>query len=426
MKNNKANHKWETLGVEAEKQIANQNFDLAKELLLKSIALKPDKPWPYLLLSSITKDNNDAIEIIKYTKSIKITEWYYINLIERYTDQIEKYKNNIDELKKEFVNNYRVENLKDESAIIHWNKIKGLKELINNNNLSISFEDIAPIFNKWDCLVLLCTGQEHIDDVYLKFLENLNKTIDLKISKNLDFKLIIKVKDKNKYEIPQYLINKFASVEIIAIDILEEVDIYDDKTKKIWNKEVLENYGSKYGPNFVFFETMKILREYNSSLLLECDCLLFDDWMNRINNYINSQSFLISGSHSDSSNNELYYHLRNQHINGGTAIYATGNVLFQKLMKLCEYLWPIYIKCHSFDLPYDYIILLTIQNCFDESLIKSDKFVWSYIKKNYIYNSLVFNWSDTTHNDQDPVEIQYKCNPAILHQKPNKYPGLFY
>lgn len=414
MKNN-TEQEWHILGIEAEKHIHNGNIELAKNLLIKSIELSPSEPWPYLLLSSIVESSDDAINLINESKKIAITEWYYINLIE-------KYKIRIEELKKEFLEKYNKNNLIEESTIAYWRQLRGLSNLQEKD---IDISDISPIINSWDCIALLCTGKEFENDFYLKFLSNLDSTIDINISKKINFKLVIKTKDIDKYIIPKFLDAKFNSLEILAIEIPDELDIYDDKNEKSLDKEAINKYGSKCGPNFIFFETIKRLSEYNSTLLLECDCLLFDNWMQRIDKYVESQSFLISGSQSDSPNNEKYYDERNQHINGGTAIYATGNILFQKFINLCEKMWPIYIKYNSIHLPYDYILLLTIESYFNESKTQNDKIIWSYIKKNYITNSIIFNWSDTTYEKYDPLDIRNMFNPAILHQKPNQYTGVF-
>jgi hypothetical protein len=333
----------------------------------------------------------------------------------------------IQKLKQQFLEKYSPENLIDESAIIHWRQLHGFSKWSTDDiSYDIDIHDIKPISNQWDCICLLCTGQEYINDIYLKFLQHLEDTTDTELASNIHFKLVIKSKDIEKYTIPDSINHKFLTADYLIIDIPDEIDIYDDKTETKTSLSMIEKYGSKYGPNVVFFETMKQIKEYNTSLLLECDCLLSRHWMERLHQYVSTQSFLISGSHSDSPNDKPYDDLRNQHINGGTALYATGHMLFQKFMSLCEKLWPRYIKYYGSDLPYDYIILLTIQNYFNESKTDTDHIIWSYIKKHYLYNSLIFNWSDTTYNDFNPKIIQQMCDPAILHQKPPYYPGVRY
>jgi len=417
--NNNHNQQWISLGLQAEEYIRGGNIDLAKHYLQKSIDYTPDKPWPYFLLASITEDNDEAIEIIKATKNIHLTEWYYISLIEKYYIEIEK-------LKKDFLQQYGPHNLVDESAIIHWKQLHGFSKWSDDIVHDITFEDISPISNTWDCICLLCTGKEHIDNTYVKFLDYLYSTIDIEIASQLHFKLVIKTKDCDIYIIPQKMQKIFKTSEYLLVNIEDELDIYDDKQETKIDQNIIDKYGSKYGPNVVFFDVVQQLSQYNTSLLLECDCLLSDNWMNRIKNYVATQGFLISGSQSDSPNTKPYHDLRNQHINGGTALYATGNILFQKFMSLCRALWPRYIKYYGTDLPYDYIILLTIQNYFNTSQDKNNHNIWSYIKKHYIYNSLIFNYSDTTYNDYDPRILQKIYDPAILHQKPPDYPGVRY
>lgn len=407
---------WKKFALAADK-IKSNNKRLAEILLRKSIELSPKKPWPYFLLSTLV-EKEEAIDLIKKTKKVEITEWYYINLIEKYTEEIK-------ELTEEFLKLYNPDNLKDESAIIHWHQLQKLSEVVRNKPHGLSLKDIQPFKNKWDCIALLCTGKEYVNDIYLKFLKHISETANLEISKNINFKLIIKKQDINKYKLPIYLKDIFKHIEIIHINLPDHLDLYSDKSKEEQDQQKLEKYGSKYGPNFVFFKIMNFLSQYNTSMILECDCILYKDWMKRIDNYIDSQNFLISGSQSDSPNDDDFYHLRNQHINGGTAIYATGYSFFQKFIKLCEDLWPLYIKYKHWNLPYDYILLLVIENYFNYSKSKDDKILWSYIKKQYVYNNLIFNWSDKTYEFLNPEQIKAICNPAVLHQKPINYPGVF-
>jgi hypothetical protein len=407
---------WISLGVLAEKSIKSGDTAAAKQLLLNSISLKPTQAWPYFLLSSIVEDNDEAIELIRLTKNIETTEWYYINLIERYSLQL-------DILKKEFLEKYNKDTLKDDSAIIRWRQLSGFKDFIMPIS-NISIEDCNIISNRWECITILCTGKEYINNTYLKFIQNIVDVHDASVSKNLDLKFVIKSSDKHKYHIPHILSHIFKSVCVIDIDIPVSLDIYDNKQDTASDSNIIKTYGSKYGPNFIFFETMKQLSHYNTSLLLECDCMLLPKWMERINNYISSQSLLISGSQADSPNKEDFNDIRNKHINGGTAIYATGNILFQKFINICEKLWPVYIEHKSIDLPYDYILLLILEDYFNHVTNKEDKIIWSYIKKHYIYNTLISNWSDTTYADYDPRVVSQRTQTAILHQKPMDYPGL--
>lgn len=408
--NNDNNKEWISLGILGEEEIKKGNIELAKQYLSKSIALHPSAAWPYLLLSSITENNDEAIELIKQTKNIELTEWYYISLIE-------KYKTEIEILKKDLIKKYNISNLKNDGAIIYLRQLFGFKDFVlPMDQLSIS--NLGSILNKWECIALLCTGQEYRNGTYQKFINNIYDTVDINISKNIHFKLIIKNKHIIYYNLPNKFNQLFASAEVVSIDIPEDKDIYIGKSSDDYDLKIIKEYGSKYGPNFIFFQTMKKLSMYNTSLLLECDCLLFSNWMKRIDNYISSQSLLISGSQSDTPNDEKFLHIRNRHINGGTAIYATGFDIFQNFITLCENLWLLYIKHHSVDLPYDYILLLIIEDYFNHSTNRNDKIVWSYIKKHYIYTTLVCNWSDTTPRDYDPLAIRDRFNPAILHQKP--------
>lgn len=418
MSNTNEHNDWISLGLLAEKRILAGDIDGAKSLLGSSIALKPNEAWPYLLLASIVEDNDEAIELIRLTKNIDITEWYYINLIEKYAMQI-------DILKEDFLTKYHPSTLKDASAIVHWRQLRGFQDFVLPAN-KICINDLHSIINTWECVAILCTGKEYLDNIYLKFLQNIVDTIDINISTNLHLKLITKTSDQNKYQIPNSFYPLFASAEIISIDLPDALDLYDDKHGKTYDADIIKQYGSKYGPNFIFFETMKRLTAYNTTLLLECDCILLSNWMQRIHNYIGSQSLLVSGSQADSPNDKNFHDIRNTHINGGTAIYATGHDLFQKFIRLCENLWPVYIEHKSVDLPYDYLLLLILEDQFNNVTSKDNRIVWSYIKKHYLYTTLISNWSDTTYTDYSPRSISHRSPMVILHQKPPFYPGLFY
>jgi len=290
------------------------------------------------------------------------------------------------------------------------NPIFSIDPYINNNFLS-AYD------NKLECVALLITGSELQDNQYSYFLKNIQKSIaqnpiNAHFAKLLDFKIFCTTDNYSLIDI-NLLSSLFKKVEIIDINIPDKYNFYN--TTKT-NSDL--TYGYKSGPNYSFFQTFKFLTVYNTTLFLECDCYLTDEWLERIYNYTRfSGSFWISGSIYDGYNEATYSNIVNQHLNGGICLYATGCSTFIRFMDFCFNLLPSYILNVMDHMPYDYVIYQIIEDYFNFD--DSHRLLWQFIKRNYSINNLIYNYSTKDSHDTNVKvsDIIKKYNPAIIHKK---------
>lgn len=273
--------------------------------------------------------------------------------------------------------------------------------------------------NNLECITLLATGKEFDNGDYDYFINMLLSTFNKNrsnksISKQIDFVILT---HKNPSTIIQNFKNItklkkiFRDVKVLQTDIPDEFNFYNNVTPKSNLK-----YGLKSGPNYCFFQTFNQLSNYNTTLFLECDCILLDNWLERIYYYCKySSSFWISGAVYDGDNLEPYHSIVNQHLNGGVCLYATGNNFVLKFMQMCFELLPIYVEKFNKDIPYDYCIYQIIEDYFNFD--HTNRKLWQYIKRHYVANNLLINYSTDKDKNIDIELVQKNYNPAIIHKK---------
>jgi hypothetical protein len=271
--------------------------------------------------------------------------------------------------------------------------------------------------NNLDCICLLLTGNEVNDGQYNEWLFSLNDKIrkynpNIQISKNLDLVIITDKRSINFID-TNLVADLFHNIKIIDIDIPTQYNFYNNPSK---NSDF--TYGYRSGPNYTFFSTFKHLEQYNTSLFLECDCYLSEDWLEKIYQYSrHSGSFWISGSTYDGYNMAAYHDISNQHLNGGICLYATGCQEFINFMKFCFNLLPDYVKYYLKGIPYDYLIYKIIEDYFNYD--DQHKEIWQFIKRKYIVNNLIYNYSTNSTYDTS-IGLSYitkKHSTAIVHKK---------
>jgi hypothetical protein len=288
-------------------------------------------------------------------------------------------------------------------------RIIDIKEYLQFNNLQY-------YHNNLEAIVLLMTGKEIEDGQCLYFIQKLlqslkNNEANKLFAKLLDFKIIITKHNDLLIRYKEQLEQYFKNISIIRIDIPQQYDFYDDYTETSDLR-----YGYKSGPNYCFFKAFDHLTMYNTTLFLECDCTIIDNWLERLYNYCRfSGQFWISGAWYDGLNMDPYHSIVNQHINGGSGIYATGNPGFISFIKFCFHLLTVYVDKYSKNLPYDYCIYQIIEDYFNFD--HDNRQLWQFIKRNYIHNNIIVNYSNPKDIDIDIKYIINKYNPAILHQK---------
>lgn len=339
--------------------------------------------------------------------------------------------NNCDRLFKKFIKEEKINffNLYPDVNAIHidYRSTKNHKEYsLNYSAISVPIYNIDSYLdnkslvdykNSLDCICLLLTGNETRDGQYNEWLSTLNDSIrrydpNMQISKTLDFIIITDAESINFID-TNLVTDLFHNITIIDIDIPKEYNFYNKL-----HKDSDLTYGYKSGPNCTFFNTFQHLHKYNTTLFLECDCYLSKDWLEKIYQYSrNSGSFWISGATYDGHNLATYHDIANQHLNGGICLYATGCEQFTNFMKFCFNLLPDYVKYYLKEIPYDYLIYKIIEDYFNYD--DNHKEIWQFIKRKYIVNNLIYNYSTNSAYDTS-IDISYirkKYSAAIVHKK---------
>lgn len=339
--------------------------------------------------------------------------------------------NNCDRLLNKFLTQEKINfiNLYPEINAIHvdYRPIKKHKEYdLNYVPLSVPIYSVDQYLNQkklidyknhLECICLLLTGNEAHDGQYNEWLYNINHSIrsynpNAQVSKNLDLIIITDNRSINFID-TKIVSDLFHNIKIIDINIPEKYNFYN----KTSNDSDL-TYGYRSGPNYTFFSTFQHLHQYNTSLFLECDCYLSEDWLEKIYQYSRyTGSFWVSGSTYDGYNTAPYHDITNQHLNGGICLYATGCEQFVSFMVFCFNLLPDYVKYYLRGVPYDYLIYKIIEDYFNYD--SNHKEMWQFIKRKYIVNNLIYNYSTNSSYDTD-LDISYltkKYNFAIVHKK---------
>lgn len=457
------NDQWRKLAVLASKE---SDKDKSVSLYKQSIELDPDESWPYIKLADLLRDKNDKIKLLKKAMTIDENPWSRILLIDilmidnkeetkkifdslnqilkdkKIEQSIEKkfkeIKENLKKIEKfdpdfyiaeyPHVNSYHVgSGMSDEERFykhyMNHGKKQGLfkNETEKNNNLkyeSINSLEISECelicpFNNLEAIYLLTTAQEIENKKFDQFVSQIiKKTNTCEITKKIDFNIVI----NKEILIPDYKLQKiFKNVNIINLNLSKEEDAYF----KEFQSGVPSKYGLKSGPNVTFFKIIKKAEKYNTILLMETDCFLGDDWLVKLNNYIESANgFLISGGTYDGLGFAKSGSVLLNHINGGTGIYATGNGLLQKLISEAEKFLQKQAEYKSPDIAYDYAIKQFIDLNIDKSHDNlKERLIWRFIDRNYLPCKLIINCSLEQDSKLDNETLSNKYKYAILHKK---------
>lgn len=302
--------------------------------------------------------------------------------------------------------------------------------MLDNFDQYIDIKQITAPKNKLEAICLLSTGKEtkelknHIID---QILTNTTQK-DLKFSTKLDFIICNSCNYTKKFDIDK-INHIFRTVKYSNIQINNNQDFYfhpeqiasitdEQKKKYCWD------YGQKSGPNYCFFRALEKMKKYNSVLFLESDCFLKPNWVYQLYNYtINCNGFWISGtkySGTVKSSNSDYLNILDNHINGGTCLYATGDKNFQNLMKLTEDFLKFIVYEEAPHYPYDYIIPVMIWSL-KKLDVKNSYQLAKIIDNYYCSNNLLYNFSTNIDSEIDIKEIDKLYNYYVLHKKPLKY-----
>jgi hypothetical protein len=279
----------------------------------------------------------------------------------------------------------------------------------------IDFNNLFHFKNKLECICLLVCDRELSDKYFYNFINQIVKKTPKEHTKDISFKIFI---NKSSSLIPKEAVASlkqvFEFVDVINLNLEKHEDLY--LKRDLPTKEPLPELGYLSGPNKMFYDAIKVCSEYNTTLLLETDCLLGKNWLHRINDYIRtSNGFWISGSMYDGNANFEKY--MKSHINGGTCLCATGDSNFQKFLDLFYDWFKITVKTDNY-LAYDYgIKKFIMSNTEVYQNIEKERKIWQFIDRMYARNNLIFNLSVHVDKLEDIKRFNELFNFAILHTK---------
>lgn len=375
--------------------------------LIEWLHLEPCVKQSYIQLS-----NNIFNKISKRSDIQDFDEQFYLS---EYPDTRLYHSNTSLSLRHRMLDHY-IKYGKNEGRCKNYSQLSNI--LIDETNdivKNIKNKDISCPSNSLECICLLTTSKEIRNKKYQKFIRHLCKMTDLsKHTKKLHFKIIL---NNNQY-IPEInnLKKIFKTVEIVNLNLSPDDDIY---LPSLPHNKTMPVHGLKSGPNLCFFRTIQYCANYNTTLLLETDCVLGVDWIEKIMNYIRyANGFLISGAVYDGESDYKSNSIMSTHINGGTGIYSTGNKILQSLIKTLEERVKEEVSKDMIGLAYDYALKAMIDNNNDrDDLSPVCKKIWRFIKRNYLPNKLIINCSTANDNRLSKTHLKKIHNYAILHKK---------
>lgn len=297
------------------------------------------------------------------------------------------------------------------------NKIEQEKSLIDIKYSILDLININELVspkNNLECICLLTTSKEIKNKKCEKFLKHLvEKTKFGSITKKIEFKII--VNKSSKLDITD-LKHIFSSIEVINLNLSTEDDLY---ISSLTPGQILPKYGLKSGPNSMFFNTINRCQIYNTTLLLETDCLLSENWINNLYHYSKyANGFLISGALYDGLVFTKAGSAMMNHINGGTALYATSNNILQKVMDLLSIFLQKQIQNNMPGLAYDYALKLLIDHNINNTYNNPNaRIIWQFINRHYLPSKHIINCSTDSDASIDHNILMNRYNYSILHKK---------
>ena len=370
----------------------------------------------YLLFGAKEQRAYSLQKLIDTSTDIDFDPIFYLS---EYPDVIEYYKDARDIPQTEKLFHHYLYYGKHEGRF--KNKTEQEKSLIHEDFSIldvISIDQLVSPKNNLECVCLLTTSKEIENKQCQKFLKHLvEKTKTTKISKKIHFKII--VNRSSKIDISS-LKSIFADVEIINLNLSKQDDLY---TSHLSPQETLPKYGFKSGPNNMFFETINKCSEYDTVLLLETDCLLGNNWLNNLYLYAKyANGFLISGALYDGLVFTKAGSAMRNHINGGTALYATSNNTLQKLVNLLSVFLQKQIAYNMPGLAYDYGLKLLIDHNINNTFNNmNERLIWQFINRNYLPCKHIINCSTDSDTKINENVLMSKYNYAVLHKKTPAY-----
>jgi len=300
-------------------------------------------------------------------------------------------------------------------------RYKNAKQKNRTSSKTISISEIIPLSsivhktNKLECISLLITHSEIQNGQYEQFINRFISSIKKNESQKLDFKIIVNKNDNLKIK-TENLKQLFRNVDIIYLNLEKNDDLYLKNNQKI---EKIPTYGRKSGPNVMFYRGLDICKSYNTTLFLETDCFFNRLWLTKLKKFIDHcNGFWISGALYDGvipgkAGSEIC-----THINGGVGLYATGNDTFRLFMGYCENFLIEEISNGLVGLAYDTAIKMYIDHIISTNTTqKEDILVSKCIRRNYLPNKIIGNFSTINDISLKLKDINKTYNYYIIHKK---------
>jgi hypothetical protein len=265
-----------------------------------------------------------------------------------------------------------------------------------------------------ECIALNTTSKEVTNGRFSKFVYEVEKTRPSLVTKSIVFCVFLNNSDMveivEKELKPIYSI--FKHIFVVSFDFDEYEDMY------IWSPppgKTCGKYGFVSGPYCLFMKTMECCDVFNTTLLIETDCILNENWVENLYNYTKyAGGFWISGATYDGwhflevwKDRSVFAHLN------GVALYATGNTDFQAFLKLFETYFVYAVKHIDNKYSYDHCMRSMIDHFLEK---RPTEYYWRFVERQMIRNSFIINCS--TVDDSNMLgAIKKIYDHAIIHIK---------
>lgn len=263
-----------------------------------------------------------------------------------------------------------------------------------------------------ECVSVLVTTNEIQDGRFEKFMNRLLET-NLENASGLVFYVIVN-NGKEFQSLKRYnpqILSKFKSYLIFDVNISPADDVYITQA----SPEVdVPKYGLISGPNLLFFKFAELTKQYNTTLLLETDCILDKEWINKLSNYTQYVGpFLISGATYDGMNFTDDIPMMN-HLNG-VALYATSDATFHSLIEELK----LFIESYKETTPvlaYDYAMFVMMYNGLKNTDVSH---IWRFIRRYSLVCPFILNYSTHVNTCISVSDVENLQPFAVLHKKTN-------
>jgi hypothetical protein len=275
-----------------------------------------------------------------------------------------------------------------------------------NFNDSLEYKNLQKFNNKLENIWLLLNNKNELNEKLDSFLQ---KIMDTNSATNKSYAKDITFNVYTQHDIESSRFDDLRSMfKSVNINHTHIPTIYDHYDNPVPNK-----YGYRSGPNYAFFESMRLCKKYNTSLFLETDVFFDKDWLQKLSDYCQTNTFWISGAMNDNYHLQSSRSIHSEHINGGVCLYNTGNSNFQSFIDFCDRICPYYVEKKLNGIPYDYLLIWVIKDFYNYD--HKNRNLWQYINRQYQFNNLIYNYSTDTNITLESINTKY--NFALVHKK---------